>query len=55
MIRPALLAVLAAAALASAACARKSDPVPPEGAIRSTAPQLIAPGEVTDPIRDAED
>lgn len=45
------LAVLAAAA----GCARKGDPVPPADAMRSPAPQLIAPGEVTQPIRDLED
>ncbi|SFI50622.1 hypothetical protein [Albimonas pacifica] len=49
----AMLAVLAAVAVAG--CARKGDPVPPADAVRSDAPQLIAPGEVTRPIQDLQD
>ncbi|WP_339947355.1 hypothetical protein [uncultured Albimonas sp.] len=49
-------AMLALAVLtATTGCARKNDPVPPTDATRSPAPQLIAPGEVTQPIRDLED
>ena len=40
-----LLAVLLAA------CARKGDPLPPEGAAVSDAPRVTAPSLVTDPIR----
>ncbi len=49
----AALAILAA--LAASGCARKGDPVPPADAVRSDAPQLIAPGEVTRPVQDLED
>ena len=52
----AMSAMLALAVLtATTGCARKNDPVPPTDATRSPAPQLIAPGEVTQPIRDLED
>lgn len=34
-----------------AACARKGDPLPPEGAAKPEGPQVIAPSFVTDPIR----
>ena len=49
----AMLAVIAA--VVAAGCARKGDPIPPADAVRSDAPQVIAPGEVTRPIQDLED
>ena len=48
-----MLAVIAA--VVAAGCARKGDPIPPADAVRSDAPQVIAPGEVTRPIQDLED
>ncbi len=48
-----LLAILLLAALP--ACARKNPPEPPEDAVRSGAPVLVAPGVVTDPLRASVD
>ena len=38
-------------ALALSACARKNDPVPPEGAVAPEGPRVTAPSLVTDPFR----
>ncbi len=43
------LALIAAVALS--ACARKGDPLPPDGATEKDEPRLVAPSVVTDPIR----
>lgn len=45
------LAAVLLAVLLAAACARKGDPLPPEGAVKPEGPQVIAPSLVTDPIR----
>ncbi|MGM0586394.1 MAG: hypothetical protein ACQEUZ_17235 [Pseudomonadota bacterium] len=42
--------ILAAAALALAACARKGDPSPPDGETVIGDPRVIAPSEVDDPV-----
>ncbi|MEM1315522.1 MAG: hypothetical protein AAGI51_13255 [Pseudomonadota bacterium] len=44
-----LLAILALVCVA--ACARKGDPQPPEGAFEDDRPRVIAPSQVNDPIR----
>lgn len=54
-VRAATVLLTAAALLAIAGCARKGDPVPPADALRSEAPTMAAPGEVTDPINGLED
>lgn len=42
--------ILACAALALAACARKGDPSSPEGGSMRGEPRVVAPSEVDDPI-----
>ncbi len=47
-------ALILAAALAVAGCARKNEPLPPSGEPLLSAPIVIAPSETGDPIREED-